>query len=170
MTVEAGYVPGLIGRVVAMHADYYHQHWGFGSYFEAKVAAGLGEFVGRFDQERDALWSVVQNGSVEACLAIDGLRAVEQGAHLRWFIVSDTLRGHGMGWLLLQRAMEFCDRKGYQSLYLWTFAGLDAARHLYEKAGFRLVEECWGEQWGTKVMEQRFVRQAGQGLGCLPPV
>jgi RimJ/RimL family protein N-acetyltransferase len=39
---------------------------------------------------------------------------------------------------------------------LTTFAGLDAARALYERLGFRLVAEADGETWGTKVREQRF--------------
>ena len=39
---------------------------------------------------------------------------------------------------------------------MWTFEGLGAARHLYEKAGFRLVEEHKGTQWGSEVNEQRF--------------
>ena len=39
---------------------------------------------------------------------------------------------------------------------LWTFAGLDAARRLYERAGFRLAEERRGTQWGIEVTEQRF--------------
>jgi hypothetical protein len=45
---------------------------------------------------------------------------------------------------------------GYGQIYLWTFAGLDPARHLYEKAGFTLVKERTGRQWGTEVEEQRF--------------
>ena len=42
-----------------------------------------------------------------------------------------------------------------------TFEGLDATRHLYEKAGFRLVEQQKGAQWGTEVNEQRFEMQLG---------
>jgi hypothetical protein len=42
-------------------------------------------------------------------------------------------------------------------VYLWTFQGLDAARRLYEKHGFRLAEEREGSQWGERVLEQRFV-------------
>jgi hypothetical protein len=34
---------------------------------------------------------------------------------------------------------------------------LDAARRLYDDAGFVLVEEQVGETWGTRVTEQRFV-------------
>jgi hypothetical protein len=53
--------------------------------------------------------------------------------------------------------MDFCRRKGYPEVYLWTFEGLGAARHLYEKHGFVLVEEQPGDGWGMTVKEQRFV-------------
>ncbi len=43
---------------------------------------------------------------------------------------------------------------------LWTFKGLDAARQLYERNGFRLGEEYTGAQWGVNLMEQRFEREA----------
>jgi RimJ/RimL family protein N-acetyltransferase len=52
--------------------------------------------------------------------------------------------------------MDFCRARGYDRVYLWTFEGLDAARHLYEKAGFRLAQQQRGRQWGTEVNEQRF--------------
>jgi hypothetical protein len=39
-----------------------------------------------------------------------------------------------------------------------TFEGLDAARHLYEAAGFRLLAQAPGAQWGRVVNEQRFER------------
>jgi hypothetical protein len=28
--IRRGYFPGSIGRVVELHARYYHAHWGFG--------------------------------------------------------------------------------------------------------------------------------------------
>lgn len=87
---------------------------------------------------------------------IDGIHAESEGAHLRWFILSDALRDQGLGNRLIDTAIDFCRRSGYPKIYLWTFEGLHAARHLYEKAGFRLVKEHNGTQWGTKVNEQRF--------------
>jgi len=51
---------------------------------------------------------------------------------------------------------KFFETNGYDSVYLWTFQGLDSARHLYEKYGFSLSEERTGEQWGSIVTEQRF--------------
>ena len=154
--IRRGYVPGVIGRVVELHGTYYHAHWEFGAFFEAKVANGLAEFINRYDDQRDGLWTATVNGRVEGSIAIDGAHATQEGAHLRWFIISDALRGQGVGNLLIDAAIEFCRIKKYPRVYLWTFEGLHAARHLYEQAGFILVEQHRGAQWGTEVEEQRF--------------
>jgi ribosomal protein S18 acetylase RimI-like enzyme len=153
----AGYVPGAIGRVAELHALYYGRHWGFGLFFEAQVAAGLAEFLQRFDPKRDGFWAVSRAGRVQGGLAIDGSKAQTGGAHLRWFILAEELRGQGLGDRLMREAVDFSRRCGHPSIFLWTFQGLDAARHLYEKHGFRLKEEREGQQWGERVLEQCFV-------------
>lgn len=154
--VREGYLPGAIGRVVQLHGAYYHRHWKFGLYFEAKVATELSEFLGRYEPTRDGFWVARSGESIEGSIAIDGLNADERGAHLRWFIVSDALRGKGIGRRLIDGAVDFCRGRGYPGIYLWTFRGLDAARRLYEKAGFTLSEEHAGSRWGSEVVEQRF--------------
>lgn len=153
-----GYVPGAIGRIAELHAHYYSENWGFGLYFEAKVANGMAEFLTRFEKQRDGFWTLVKGHRVEGALAIDGVKADSEGAHLRWFILSEAVKGGGFGNALMEKALSFCDQRAYRSIYLWTFDGLHEARHLYEKYGFSLVEEFEGAQWGTTVLEQRFVR------------
>jgi GNAT superfamily N-acetyltransferase len=157
--LTCGYLPGLIGRVTELHGVYYHHHWGFGPFFEAKVAADLSGFINRYDHTRDAIWSAARSGRIEGAIAIDGRHAGTDGAHLRWFILSDHLRGKGIGRRLMDAAMGFCREKGYARICLWTFQGLHAARHLYEAYGFRLVEQREGDGWGVTVNEQRFIRE-----------
>jgi GNAT superfamily N-acetyltransferase len=159
--IVKGYVPGSIGRVAELHGTYYQQHWGFSLFFEVKVATELAEFFGRYDRQRDGLWIAVLGGRIEGSITIDGRHAEDAGAHLRWFIMSDALRGKGIGNQLIDTAIEFCRGTGYKRVFLGTFEGLNAARHLYEKAGFRLVEQQKGSQWGTEVNEQRFELQLG---------
>ena len=74
------------------------------------------------------------------------------------FIVDDELRGAGLGKSLIRAALAFCDAQGFRETQLWTFKGLDAARRLYESHGFALVEERPGDQWGSEVLEQKFIR------------
>ena len=95
--IHQGYLPTAIGRVAELHARYYSALVGFGLPFEAKVAREMAEFCERYDKARDGLWLLLQDGRVEGSIAIDGARAAEQGAHLRWFITSDLVRGTGAG-------------------------------------------------------------------------
>jgi GNAT superfamily N-acetyltransferase len=152
-----GVVPGALGRVLQLHGTYYHENWGFGLRFEARVAEELAEFLLRYDEARDGFWTVRLNGEIAGSIAIDGLHGDEEGAHLRWFIVSEPLRGTGVGHMLLETAIAYGRLRSYARVYLHTFEGLAAARHLYEKSGFRLVEQGMGVQWGTQVNEQKFV-------------
>jgi len=151
--IVPGWLPGALGEIAAMHARFYAREHGFGVYFEAKVAAECAAFCSRFDPARDGLWLLVDAGRILGSLAIDG---AGDAAHLRWFVIADELRGRGAGARMLAAAMDFCCRAGHRRAYLTTFAGLDAARALYERQGFRLVAEADGETWGRTVREQRF--------------
>lgn len=155
LDIVNGYVPGSLGRVASLHGIYYAKHWGFGVFFELKVATELAAFLSAFNPARDGFWTVSIEGEIEGSITIDGSHGMTEGAHLRWFITSDALRGQGEGDRLLLTAMGFCRACGYPRVYLWTFAGLGAARHLYERHGFVVTEEHRGTQWGAEVLEQR---------------
>lgn len=156
--IIAGYQTGLIARITQMHALHYAAAAGFGRTFEAVVARGLAEFSHRLDRPGNQVWTAVREGHILGAIAIDGEDLGEGVAHLRWFIVDAALRGQGQGQKLLDTALAFTDAQGFRQTHLWTFSGLDAARHLYESRGFALVEQWQGSQWGTEVTEQRFAR------------
>ncbi|EJF31578.1 MULTISPECIES: helix-turn-helix domain-containing GNAT family N-acetyltransferase [Enterobacteriaceae] len=157
--IMTGYQPGVIGRVAEMHANYYSKHYNFGYFFEGKVAAGLAEFSGRLDRPCNRIWVVLHNGKIVGSVSIDGEDLGNHEAHLRWFILDDECHGSGIGRALLREAMRFCDEYGFSAVQLWTFSGLNAARHLYESMGFKLTREWQGEQWGSSMLEQQFTRK-----------
>ena len=161
LTLHAGYLPGAIGRITELHARFSSALVQFGLPFESKVARELAEFCERYEAGRDGLWLLLQDGRVEGSIAIDGLHAAAEGAHLRWFICSDELRGQGWGKTLLATALDFCRQRRYPTVQLWTFEGLDAARRLYDSAGFRLVQDQRGSRWGREVREQQFELRTG---------
>ena len=121
------------------------------------MATELSEFIARFDDQRDGLWTACSNDRVLGSIVIDGIKAGTDGAHLRWFILSPRIQARGVGGKLLEKALQFCRSKHYNNVYLWTFRGLNPASHLYEKNGFELVHEQKGSQWGTPVTEQKYV-------------
>ncbi len=161
----SGYVPGAIGRITEFHARYYHENWDFDLYFESMVAVGLAEFLRRFDPARDGFWLAWWQESMAGGVAIDGHEAADGGARLRWFIVDPAFQGRGIGRRLILEAIRFCRRAGFQRVHLSTFAGLQAARHLYEAIGFRLAQEGYGNHWGKRVLEQTFILDLERGAG-----
>jgi ribosomal protein S18 acetylase RimI-like enzyme len=160
-----GWRPGLIGAVTAEHGRYYAREWGFGPFFEAKVAREFAGFLDRAGPD-DLTLSAWTGERFCASLIVDAHdpEAHPGEAHLRWFVVADGVgrgqgRGQGLGGAMMVRAMAFLDQRGL-SCVLTTFAGLDPARRLYERHGFTLVEESDAETWGVTVTEQRFERLA----------
>lgn len=165
IVIAAGYVPGIVGRGVAMHMRYYHAAAGFGLVFEARIAAEMAAFLGRLDKPGNGLWTAQRGKEIVGMIAIDGADGGAP-AHLRWFIVDEAVRGSGAGRRLLRAAIDFCDQRKFAQTELWTFEGLDAARHLYLESGFVLAQARPGSRWGKTVLEQRYVRPcgaAGQG-------
>ncbi|MBN2840326.1 MAG: GNAT family N-acetyltransferase [Coriobacteriia bacterium] len=149
--------------IVDMHDEYYGSRWGFGPEFTAKNVAELADLLGRFDPARDGLWTAQSDGRIVGSVAIDGSAAEIEGAHLRWFLVSEAARGCGAGSRLLDAALGFCRDRSLDTVFLWTFAGLDDARRLYERSGFVLTEQHQGMRWGTPVLEQRLACRPGSG-------
>lgn len=153
-----GYRPGFLGRITEVHAIYYHQHWGFDLSFESQVASEMAEFLARYDSKRDLFKVALLGPKFAGSVVVDG-SGPDGAARLRWFIVAPDLWGRGIGSTLLEKAKAFARRAGHESLYLWTFEGLDCARHLYEKAGFVLAEEKPMDKWGGSIREQKYVLQ-----------
>lgn len=153
--IVAGYRPGAIGRIAQLHGEYYAAAWRFAPNFEADVAREVAAFVESFDPAKDGLWLAMHGSSVEGSIAIMAAAA----PRLRWFIVSDAIRGKGVGKALMHAAMSFCDEHRYGRVDLWTFKGLDAAIGLYEAHGFRLAEERDDDTWGVPIRMERFVRR-----------
>jgi GNAT superfamily N-acetyltransferase len=151
-----GYVPGAIARITELHALYYSQQWGLGLAFEAEIARDLADFLLRFDPAHDGFWLAVMQDEIVGAIAIDGSQAQTEGARLRWFILAPEYRGHGIGQLLMQTAIDFCRQVEFDRVYLWTFAGLTTARHLYDKFGFVLSEQHQHSDWGRSVLHQKF--------------
>ncbi|MCP5381781.1 MAG: MarR family transcriptional regulator [Kordiimonadaceae bacterium] len=156
--IEEGYTPGLIGGIAALHGTLYQDIVDFGVTFEAKVATGLAEFMPRIGRPQNNSWFVREGKRIAAGITIDGEDLGNNIAHLRWFIVDKSLQSSGVGRGMLAKAIEFCEEQRFRQIDLWTFKGLDAARSLYERNGFKLVDEYPDNHWGAEVLEQKFVK------------
>jgi GNAT superfamily N-acetyltransferase len=77
-------------------------------------------------------------------------------ARLRLLLVDPIARGRGLGTRLTDECIRFARERGYRSITLWTHKVLTAARHVYERAGFRLISSESMRNFGRSVVSERW--------------
>ncbi|MEU9685760.1 bifunctional helix-turn-helix transcriptional regulator/GNAT family N-acetyltransferase [Amycolatopsis japonica] len=132
--------PGDFGWVVHRHGALYSREYGWDERFEALVARVVAEYVDRRGDPRQAGWIAELDGervgSIFCMPAEDGVTA-----KLRMLLLEPAARGRGVGKRLVSECIEFARASGYPAMELWTVSLLEAARAIYQKAGFQLVSE-----------------------------
>src|SRR5436190_1011886 len=150
--------PGDIGWVIERHGRLYADEYGWDTRFEALVARIGADFIERFDPAREACWIAerdgVNVGSVFLVQARDDATGtvVDGAAQLRLLLVEPAARGLGIGARLVDECERFARAKGYRRIVLWTNSVLLAARAIYAKAGYRLVDSEAHESFGHSLV------------------
>lgn len=146
--------PGDAGYITYLHGILYDREYGYDETFEAYVASGIGDFVQKFDIEKDFVLIAEADDRIIGFVATAGITHTE--AQLHWYIVHPDFRGLGLGNKLMTEALAFCRERGYKRVFLWTTSELDAALHIYRKAGFIKTEEKTHKIWGKVLTEERY--------------
>jgi len=145
--------PGDLGWIIHRQAILYAEEYGWTQDYEALVASILARFVETFDPAREAAWVAEVNGRVVGSIFL--VRGDAPGVgKLRLLYVEPEMRGTGVGKLLVEACVARARAVGYQTLVLWTNSVLTAARRLYERAGFVLVEEEPHHAFGHDLVSQ----------------
>lgn len=167
--LREGEIPGLVDGLTELHATYYGRLWDLGPRFESDIEGGIAAFVDRYDASRDGIRTVVSDDTLKGGIIIDGRDVEGKGAQLRYFILASDLRGKGFGRELLERAVAFCDERGYERVFLWTVDELEAAVHLYREAGFTPTDPVdVHTNWQTDVPYRLFERDGHGGTEAYP--
>jgi DNA-binding MarR family transcriptional regulator/GNAT superfamily N-acetyltransferase len=144
--------PGDIGWVIARHGALYAEEYGFDHRFEALVARVAADFLARHDPARERCWIAERNGVNIGSVFL--MRETDEIARLRLLLVEPEARGLGVGQRLVGECMEFARPAGYRRIVLWTNDVQTAARAIYRKAGFRLVNSTPESDFGPPVFAE----------------
>ncbi len=145
--------PGDTGYITFLHGKLYAEECGFDHTFEPYVAIPLSEFV-KTQGPRERIWIVEKDGLVMGSAAV--VKHSEKRAQLRWLLLHPEVRKQGIGRKLLEEALAFARRSGYDSMFLLTVDILPRAAGLYRSLGFIITDEVKVRMWGREMIEQKY--------------
>jgi DNA-binding MarR family transcriptional regulator/GNAT superfamily N-acetyltransferase len=142
--------PGDMGWIVSRHGALYGAEYGWDERLEALTAEIVAAFVRNQDHRRERCWIAERDGENVGSVML--VRETDEVARLRLLLVEPNARGLGIGARLVEEALRFAREARYRTITLWTHSVLTAARHVYERAGFRLIETNEHNEFGTTLV------------------
>ncbi|GAA3144356.1 bifunctional helix-turn-helix transcriptional regulator/GNAT family N-acetyltransferase [Streptomyces rectiviolaceus] len=152
--------PGDLGWIVQRNAALYAAEYGFNIDYEGLVARIVADFAEDHDPHLERTWIAELDGRPVGCVMC--VRDDAPGtARLRLLLVEPDARGMGIGDQLVGACVEFARDVGYREMTLWTNDILGAARAIYLRHGFVLVDEKPHRSFGVDLLGQDWQLRLG---------
>ncbi len=146
--------PGDFGWIVKRHAELYAREYQWIEPFEGVCAQIVADFANNNDPKRERCWIAEMDGENVGCVFLVADSATV--ARIRLLLVDPRARGLGLGARLADECIGFARNAGYKKITLWTHSVLTAARHIYQKAGFKLMRSEERVSWSQPVVSEHW--------------
>ena len=145
---------GDMGWIVHRQAILYAEEYGWDIGYEGLIAGICGDFIRNFVPGKEFCWVAEQDGRILGSVFL--VRQDDTTGKLRLLYVEPSARGSGLGRKLVAACIAGAREAGYRKLVLWTNDVLAAARSIYQRTGFRLVEEERHKSFGKDLVGQNW--------------
>ncbi len=141
---------GDMGLIASRQSVLYREEYGWSTNIEINEGEVTTNFLRNFKPGREQCWVAESNG----CMA-GSILLTDEGSglsRLRLLYVEPAFQGHGIGAALVSTCVAFARAVGYERITLWTHSILGAARRIYARHGFRIIDTSEHTLFGEPLM------------------
>ena len=109
-------------------------------YFDAGLDH-LSEYYSAAPDKRAYFVLLDDGGALVGGIGLAEFPLFQDCAELQKLYLSDAVKGRGLGYRLIERVEEAARERGYRQIYLETHTNLQAAMHVYERAGYAQIDK-----------------------------
>jgi len=101
---------------------------------------GLDHLSDFYDHEGRSYFVLLDGEKLVGGIGLAKFEGFPDCCELQKLYLDDSVKGRGLGYQLIEKVEQEAEALGYKSIYLETHTNLQAAIHIYEKAGYKEIE------------------------------
>ena len=130
---------GDVGLIASRQSILYRERFGWNAGIEVNEGEVTTAFLRNFKPGREQCWVAEVDGQIAGSVFL-----TDEGngtSRLRLLYVEPAFQGCGIGDTLVSTCIDFARAVGYERVTLWTQSILEAARRIYTRYGFQIVDQ-----------------------------